>query len=75
MIYFIYKKELSGLVFLQDAASRSSQLTNGMVNILTSFEERLARLEKTILPVYNETKNLQQKQESKFLKFLQFLVY
>lgn len=70
MIYFIYKKELSGLVFLQDAASRSSQLTNGMVNILTSFEERLARLEKTILPVYNETKNLQQKQESKFLKFL-----
>lgn len=35
-----------------------------MVNILTSFEERLARLEKTILPVYHETKNLQQKQES-----------
>jgi exocyst complex protein 7 len=58
---------LTGLVFLQDAASRSSQLTNGMVNILTSFDERLARLEKTILPVYNETKNLQQKQESKLV--------
>jgi exocyst complex protein 7 len=60
-------KVLTGLVFLQDAASRSSQLTNGMVNILTSFDERLARLEKTILPVYNETKNLQQKQESKLV--------
>lgn len=35
-----------------------------MVNILTSFEERLAKLEKTILPVYHETKNLQQKQEN-----------
>jgi exocyst complex protein 7 len=58
---------LTGLVFLQDAASRSSQLTNGMVNILTSFDERLARLEKTILPVYNETKNLQQDQESKLV--------
>nr|CAH0105357.1 unnamed protein product [Daphnia galeata] len=59
-----HEKVLAGLVFLQDAASRSSQLTNGMVNILTSFDERLARLEKTILPVYNETKNLQQKQEN-----------
>jgi hypothetical protein len=39
-----------------------------MVNILTSFEERLAKLEKTILPVYHETKNLQQKQESELLK-------
>ena len=54
------------LAFLQDASSRSSQLTKGMVNILTSFDERLAKLEKTILPVYNETKNLQQKQESKY---------
>ena len=35
-----------------------------MVTILTSFEERLARLEETILPVYHETKNLQRKQES-----------
>jgi len=52
------------LAFLQDASSRSSQLTKGMVNILTSFDERLAKLEKTILPVYNETKNLQQKQEN-----------
>ena len=40
-----------------------------MVNILTSFEERLAKLEKTILPVYHETKNLQQKQESELIEF------
>ncbi len=40
-----------------------------MVSILTSFEERLAKLEKTILPVYTETKNLQQKQESKMYNF------
>jgi len=56
------------LNFLNEATARSSQLTNGMVNILTSFEERLAKLEKTILPVYHETKNLQQKQESELLK-------
>ncbi len=55
---------MAGLAFLQEAAARSSQLTSGMVGILTSFEERLAKLEKTILPVYNETKYLQQKQES-----------
>jgi len=52
------------VAFLQDASSRSSNLTKGMVSILTSFDERLAKLEKTILPVYNETKNLQQKQEN-----------
>ena len=55
--------------FLNEATARSSQLTNGMVNILTSFEERLAKLEKTILPVYHETKNLQQKQESELIEF------
>ena len=57
-------QEMAGLAFLQESATRSSQLTGGMVTILTSFEERLAKLEKTILPVYNETKYLQQKQES-----------
>ena len=52
------------VAFLQDASFRSSHITKGMVGILTSFDERLTKLEKTILPVYNETKNLQQKQES-----------
>merc|ERR550519_1960896 len=35
-----------------------------MVEILTSFEQRLARLEETILPVYQETGNLQRRQEN-----------
>lgn len=35
-----------------------------MVNILSSFEHRLAKLEETILPVYNETGNLQRTQQS-----------
>lgn len=39
-----------------------------MVGILNSFEERLSRLEETILPVYNETGNLQRRQQSKLLR-------
>ncbi|XP_075224863.1 exocyst complex component 7 isoform X2 [Lycorma delicatula] len=35
-----------------------------MVSILSSFEHRLARLEETILPVYNETGNLQRCQQN-----------
>merc|ERR1719187_3135406 len=35
-----------------------------MVEILTSFEQRLGRLEETILPVYQETGNLQRRQEN-----------
>ncbi|PSN44801.1 Exocyst complex component 7 [Blattella germanica] len=57
-------KELNNLNLLKERVSRSSQLTKGMVGILSSFEHRLARLEETILPVYNETGNLQRKQES-----------
>ena len=32
--------------------------------VLTSFEERLTKLEATILPVYQETENLQRRQEN-----------
>lgn len=35
-----------------------------MTTILTSFENRLGKLEETILPVYNVTKNLQRKQQN-----------
>lgn len=45
-----------------------------MSKILNSFEQRLGKLEQTILPVYNVTKNLQKQQQSKIhrstLKFL-----
>ena len=36
----------------------------GMVSILNSFEERLSKLEATILPVYQETDNLRRRQEN-----------
>jgi len=36
----------------------------GMVSILNSFEERLSKLEATILPVYQETDNLRRQQEN-----------
>ncbi|KAJ9587571.1 hypothetical protein L9F63_019002 [Diploptera punctata] len=58
------EKELNNLNLLKERVSRSGQLTKGMVGILSSFEHRLARLEETILPVYNETGNLQRKQEN-----------
>ena len=35
-----------------------------MTNVLNSFEERLTKLEATILPVYQETENLQRRQEN-----------
>lgn len=57
--------ELAALDALKDAEEQSKKLTNGMVNILSSLEDRLARLRRTILPVYNETGNLQTQQQSK----------
>lgn len=35
-----------------------------MSKILTTFEHRLGTLEQTILPVYNETETLQNRQHS-----------
>lgn len=57
-------QELNNLNLLKERVNRSSHLTKGMVGILSSFEHRLARLEETILPVYNETGNLQRRKES-----------
>lgn len=57
-------QEQNNVNLLKEKVNRSSQLTKGMVGILSSFEHRLARLEETILPVYNETGNLQRRQES-----------
>lgn len=37
-----------------------------MFDILTIFEQRLGKLEQTILPVYQETEQLQKRQQSKF---------
>lgn len=51
--------EIASLNALQDAVERSEKLTKGVVSILSSLEQRLATLRQTILPVYNETANLQ----------------
>ena len=47
-----------------------------MTNVLNSFEERLTKLEATILPVYQETENLQRRQENiaKTLKALDYAI-
>uniref|UniRef100_T1HCJ4 Exocyst complex component 7 n=1 Tax=Rhodnius prolixus TaxID=13249 RepID=T1HCJ4_RHOPR len=58
------QKEINKLKIIKENVNRSNQITNGMVNILSSFEHRLAKLEETILPVYNETGNLQRTQQN-----------
>lgn len=55
---------LSSLDHLRHATTESSRVTNKMVGILTHFDERLAKLEETIQPIYKETGILQSKQEA-----------
>lgn len=50
--------------WLEDRTKQSQELAVGMVSILASFEDRLARLEATILPVYLETETLQRRQDN-----------
>ncbi len=56
--------EQESVQWLRDKIDQSSQLTKTMTGVLTSFEERLTKLEATILPVYQETENLQRRQEN-----------
>jgi exocyst complex protein 7 len=58
------EKEKANLSLLTERLKKSSQLTKGIDTILNTFEERLSRLEDTILPVYNDTENLQKSQQS-----------
>ncbi|KAJ8966528.1 hypothetical protein NQ314_003481 [Rhamnusium bicolor] len=58
------EKEQANLTLLQERLSKSAQLTKGIGSILNTFEQRLSRLEDTILPVYNDTENLQKAQYS-----------
>lgn len=48
---------------------RSAQLSEKMVDILTSFESRLGRLQQTILPIYNDMENLQLKKTSMIYQY------
>ncbi|XP_023211069.1 exocyst complex component 7-like [Centruroides sculpturatus] len=69
-------KEIYNLSVLKEAALKSSQLTKGMCSILTSFDERLMKLEQTILPVYHETGNLQRRQNNieKTMEYLDYYI-
>ena len=50
---------------LREVLGRSTQVADNVADILNSFEDRLAKLETTILPVYQQTENLQRRQHSK----------
>ncbi|CAG9832558.1 unnamed protein product [Diabrotica balteata] len=55
-------QEQANLLLLQERLAKSAHLTEGIGNILNTFEQRLSRLEDTILPVYNETETLRRAQ-------------
>ena len=52
------------MALLRESLNKSNQMTQNMMTILTSFENRLGKLEGTITPVYQETKSLQIRHES-----------
>lgn len=56
--------EKSSIQWLTESLQKSDQLTNNMLNILSSFEDRLCKLEDTILPVHKETTDLQRRQDN-----------
>ncbi|XP_055876653.1 exocyst complex component 7-like isoform X1 [Biomphalaria glabrata] len=58
------EKEENNLALLRQCLTRYDTNTTSMIGILNSFEERLENLEKTIIPVYNETENLRRRQEN-----------
>lgn len=55
---------------LRERISKSSEIAEKVDKILNTFEYRLLRLEDTILPVYNETENLQKTQQSMLMNNL-----
>lgn len=68
-------QEEEWLSTLTNSLQRSEQLKERMLSTLTSFEQRLSNLEATVLPLYEHTGMLQQRQQSKrsasvFIKFI-----
>lgn len=59
------EKETSNLSILKDRVEKYHDLSTQMSSILTVFEQRLGKLEQTILPVYKETEQLQKRQQSR----------
>ncbi|XP_055373366.1 exocyst complex component 7 [Condylostylus longicornis] len=58
------EKETSNFSILKDRVDKYHDLTKNMSSILTNFENRLAKLEETILPVYSQTEHLQKRQQN-----------
>lgn len=58
------EKETSNLSILKDRVEKYHDLSTQMSSILTVFEQRLGKLEQTILPVYKETEQLQKRQQN-----------
>ena len=56
------EEETASIAWLKESLQKSDNLATNMLNILTSFEERLCKLESTILPVHKETTDLQRRQ-------------
>ncbi|ELT97419.1 hypothetical protein CAPTEDRAFT_153271 [Capitella teleta] len=55
---------MDNLAFLKESLGRSNTMTSNMLGILSSFESRLSKLEETIIPIYQETGNLQRRHEN-----------
>ncbi|ESO13234.1 hypothetical protein HELRODRAFT_159872 [Helobdella robusta] len=55
---------MSNLAVLQESLGRSEKMKDNMLSILTTFEKRLKKLEDTIMPIYQETGNLQRRHEN-----------
>lgn len=58
----LLKFETSNLASLKATSQQCCANTTGIKNLLSEFDERLAKLERNIQPVYKETGNLQTKQ-------------
>ncbi|RWS24492.1 exocyst complex component 7-like protein, partial [Leptotrombidium deliense] len=71
-----FDTEIKNLENFKQILSRSNEQTKVMCSILSHFDERLAKLEETIAPVYKETGNLQLRQENivKTLDNLDFVI-
>lgn len=54
------------LMDVQQKLEKYHELGGAASNILNTFEDRLKKLELTILPVYNETEHLQRRQTSTY---------
>lgn len=58
------EQESGSVSLLKSRVEKYHDLSSSMSTILTKFEQRLGKLEQTILPVYNQTEHLQKRQKN-----------